>query len=115
MNMAVLFDSTSQCITTGISSSSGFRFGFFYKATAVTNPLSSIYCEVSFYTASDCATGYSGRFSTMVASDGSSWVPGTIDASVPASILSIGIHCSAAQGTGYLDQFYFSQANNPGF
>jgi len=51
----------------------------------------------------------------MVPSDGSSWAPGSISGNVPANTASVAIHCSAAGGTGYLDQIYFSQANSPGF
>ena len=34
---------------------------------------------------------------------------------VPAGTVALDVHCSGAQGTGYLDQFYFSQASNTGF
>jgi hypothetical protein len=111
-----LFDSVVQCVTAGIQPSMGFGFGFFYKGTNGTGDNSDyVYCETSFYTATDCLNGYMGRASTMVPSDGTSWVPGFISGNVPAGIASIGIHCSGAAGTGYLDQFYFSFAASPGF
>ncbi len=114
--LTALFDNTSQCITSGITASLGFQFGFVYKATNGTgNNTDLVYCEVSFYSATDCLNGYMGRYSVMVSSDGSSWVPGTISGNVPAGTVALDVHCSGAQGTGYLDQFYFSQANNPGF
>jgi hypothetical protein len=116
LNLVALFDSMSQCVTTGIMPSMGFGFGFFYKGTNGTGDHSDyVYCETGFYSATDCTNGYMGRASTMVSSDGSSWVPGFISGNVPAGTASIAIHCSGAQGTGYLDQFYFSQASSPGF
>jgi hypothetical protein len=116
MNMSALFDSMSQCVTSGIQPTMGYGFGFFYKGTNGTGDHSDyIYCEVAFYSGTDCSTGYMGRGSTMVPSDGSSWAPGSISGNVPANTASVAIHCSAAGGTGYLDQIYFSQANSPGF
>ena len=112
-NMATIGCHLNYCISTGIVPSMGFEAGFFFKGTNGTGTGSDlIYCEI-FYLANttcDSLTGYMGRNSVMVTSNGTSWVPGTITGTVPAGTQSVGIHCSGASGTGYLDQFYFNQS-----
>jgi len=96
-----------QCLNSGFDKGTTYTFGFLYKAR--TSDTQYAYCSIAAFSKSGCAPA--DRLSsevTQVASNGSTWVPGSVSMLIPSDAVSIEGHCAAVSGSGYYDHLFLS-------